>query len=208
MRSNRARAFSAPPAESNFQTVRVAMPAPQLVGGPIRLESRQWRSGGHHPIWAIAEWPATELTILAGADQDGAAGPVSTGHDDGAARWTTALRTGPPSPSEGPPVRRGVLRGPHPSGGMREQRRSRTVGRTRWRCAVAGERYGGTHQGRAIAATLLHSAAASGLLLLAYYWAPLDRPLTWATGWLFLLALLAFVGLMALELLGISRSDQ
>ena len=73
---------------------------------------------------------------------------------------------------------------------------------------MAGEQYGGTHGRRAIAATLVHSATASGLLLLAYYRAPLDRPLTWATGWLFLLALLAFVGLMALELRGISRSDQ
>jgi hypothetical protein len=55
---------------------------------------------------------------------------------------------------------------------------------------------------------VLHSAAASGLLLLAYYRAPLDRPLNWATGWLFLLALLLFAGLMAVELRGILRSDQ
>jgi voltage-gated potassium channel len=73
---------------------------------------------------------------------------------------------------------------------------------------VAGKRYGWTHQGRAIAVTLLHSVAAAGLLLIAYYRAPLDRPLTWATGWLFLLALLLFAGVMALQLRGILRSAQ
>ena len=73
---------------------------------------------------------------------------------------------------------------------------------------MAGKRYGWTHQGRAIAVTLLHSVAAAGLLLIAYYRAPLDRPLTWATGWLFLLALLLFAGVMALQLRGILRSAQ
>jgi voltage-gated potassium channel len=73
---------------------------------------------------------------------------------------------------------------------------------------VAGARYGRTHQGRAIAATLLHSAATSGLLLLAYYRAPFNRPVNWETGWLFLLALLLFAGVMALQLRSIARSDQ
>jgi len=68
--------------------------------------------------------------------------------------------------------------------------------------------YGAPHRGRAIAVTLLHSAATSGLLLLAYYRAPLDRPLGRSTLWLFLLALLLFVGVMAVELRGILRSDQ
>jgi voltage-gated potassium channel len=73
---------------------------------------------------------------------------------------------------------------------------------------VIGERYGGAHRGRAIARTLLSSVAASVLLLLAYYRAPLDRPLDWSTGWLFLLALLVFAGVMALSVRGILRSDQ
>jgi voltage-gated potassium channel len=73
---------------------------------------------------------------------------------------------------------------------------------------VAGERHDGTHQGRAIVATLLHSVAASGLLLVAYYRAPLDRPLNWATGWLFLLALLLFGVVTAFQLRGIVRSEQ
>jgi voltage-gated potassium channel len=73
---------------------------------------------------------------------------------------------------------------------------------------VAGRRHGETHRGRAIAATLVHAVAASGLLLLAYYRAPLDRPLDLGTGWLFLLALLLFAGVMAWELRGILRSDE
>jgi voltage-gated potassium channel len=68
--------------------------------------------------------------------------------------------------------------------------------------------YGGAHQGRAVAATLLHSVAASGLLLLAYYKAPLDRPLDRATGWLFLLSLLLFGAVMAAGVRNILRSDQ
>jgi voltage-gated potassium channel len=73
---------------------------------------------------------------------------------------------------------------------------------------VAGEPDGGTRRGRPIAATLMHSAASSAVLLIAYYRAPLDRPLDWATGWLFLLALLLFAAVTAFELLGIVRSEQ
>jgi voltage-gated potassium channel len=73
---------------------------------------------------------------------------------------------------------------------------------------VVGNRYGGTHRGRAVATTLLHSAAASVLLLLAYYRAPLDRPLDRATGWLFLLALLLFGAVMAAGVRDVLRSDQ
>ena len=61
---------------------------------------------------------------------------------------------------------------------------------------------------RAIIATLVHSVAAASLLLLAYYRAPLDRPLDRATGWLFVLALLLFAVVLALGLRGILRSDQ
>jgi voltage-gated potassium channel len=73
---------------------------------------------------------------------------------------------------------------------------------------VVGDGYGRAHQGRAIAATLLHSVAATGLLLLAYYKAPLDRPLDRATGWLFLLSLLLFGAVMAAGVRNILRSDQ
>jgi voltage-gated potassium channel len=72
---------------------------------------------------------------------------------------------------------------------------------------VIGAGDGGTHRGWAVAGTLLHSAAATGLLLLAYYRAPLDRPLDWSTGWLFLLALVLFAGVMAVSVRGILRSD-
>lgn len=73
---------------------------------------------------------------------------------------------------------------------------------------MAGQQDGRTHRGRAVALTLLDSAAASGLLVLAYYRAPLDRPLDRSTGWLFLLALLLFAGVMAVSVRGILRSDQ
>jgi len=73
---------------------------------------------------------------------------------------------------------------------------------------VGGVRYGRTHQGRAIAVTLLRSCAAAGLLLVAYYRAPLDRPLDWSTGWLFVLALLLFAVVMAVSVRAILRSDQ
>jgi voltage-gated potassium channel len=73
---------------------------------------------------------------------------------------------------------------------------------------VAGHPHGGTRQGRAIAATLLHSVTATGLLLVAYYKAPLDRPLDRATGWLFLLALLLFAAVIASGVREILRSDQ
>jgi voltage-gated potassium channel len=73
---------------------------------------------------------------------------------------------------------------------------------------VAGEWNGGTHQGRAIVVTLLRSCAAAGLLLLAYYRAPLDRPIDWSTGWLFVLALLLFAGVMVVSVRSIMRSDR
>jgi voltage-gated potassium channel len=73
---------------------------------------------------------------------------------------------------------------------------------------VAAERYDRTHPARAVVATLLRSGAAAALLLLAYYQAPLDRPLDMATGWLFVLALLLFAGVMAVSVRGILRSDQ
>jgi hypothetical protein len=73
---------------------------------------------------------------------------------------------------------------------------------------VAGEPDGETPRGQAIAATLLLSAAGTAVLLVAYYEAPLDRPLDEATGWLFLVALLLFAAFMAFELWSIIRSEQ
>ena len=73
---------------------------------------------------------------------------------------------------------------------------------------MAGEPDGGTPRGRAIAATLLHSAAGTAVLLVAHYEAPLDRPLDAATGLLFLGALLLFTAFMAFELWSIIRSEQ
>jgi voltage-gated potassium channel len=64
------------------------------------------------------------------------------------------------------------------------------------------------HGGRAIVVTLVQSVAAVSLLLFTYYQAPLDRPLDRATGWLFLLSLLLFAGVLAVGLRGILRSDQ
>src|SRR4051794_23506772 len=75
-----------------------------------------------------------------------------------------------------------LARDAHPSRGMRPAQRGPTVGPTRRRCTVGGVRYGRTHQGRAIAVTLLRSCAAAGLLLVAYYPAPLGRPPPWSTG--------------------------
>lgn len=72
---------------------------------------------------------------------------------------------------------------------------------------MAGEPDGGTLGGRAIAGTLLHSATVSTLLLVAYYQAPLDRPLDRVTGWLFLMALLLFAAVMAFQLRSILRSQ-
>ena len=66
----------------------------------------------------------------------------------------------------------------------------------------------GTSGGRAVAGTLLHSAATSAVLLVAYYQAPLDRPLDRVTGWLFLMALLLFAAVMAFQLRGILRSQE
>ena len=73
---------------------------------------------------------------------------------------------------------------------------------------MAGEPDGGMPRGRVIAATLLLSAAGTAVLLVAYYEAPLDRPLDAATGWLFLVALLLFTAFMAFELWSIIRSEQ
>jgi voltage-gated potassium channel len=61
---------------------------------------------------------------------------------------------------------------------------------------------------RAIVGTLLRSAAGSVVLVVAYYQAPLDRPLDAATKWLFLVALLVFAVFMAFQLRQIVRSDQ
>jgi voltage-gated potassium channel len=91
---------------------------------------------------------------------------------------------------------------------MRTGHRDRTVQATHRRCAVVGEPDGGIRRGRAVVVTLLRSAATSAVLLVAYYRAPLNRPLDWATGWLFLLALLVFAAVTAAELLGILRSEQ
>jgi UDP-N-acetylmuramyl pentapeptide phosphotransferase/UDP-N-acetylglucosamine-1-phosphate transferase len=71
---------------------------------------------------------------------------------------------------------------------------------------VAGGRYGGARQAREIAAILLPSVVSSGLLLVVYYTAPLDRPLDRATGWLFVLAMLLFAALMAVGVRDILRS--
>jgi voltage-gated potassium channel len=73
---------------------------------------------------------------------------------------------------------------------------------------VAGARRDKARRRRAIVATLVQSLAASGLLLLSYYRAPLDRPLDRATAWLFFLGLLLFAGVLAVGLRGIIRSDQ
>ena len=61
---------------------------------------------------------------------------------------------------------------------------------------------------RAVAGTLLRSAAGAVVLVVAYYQAPLDRPLDAATRWLFLVALLVFAVFMAFQLRQIIRSDQ
>jgi voltage-gated potassium channel len=73
---------------------------------------------------------------------------------------------------------------------------------------VADEPGGGRPGARAIVGTLVHSAAATIVLLAVYYQAPLDRPLTWATGWLFIMGLLLFAAVMAFQLRGILRSPQ
>jgi voltage-gated potassium channel len=61
---------------------------------------------------------------------------------------------------------------------------------------------------RAILGTVLRSAASVGLMLVAYYAAPLDRPLNPATGLLFVAALLLFAVVVALQVRGILRSTQ
>ena len=59
---------------------------------------------------------------------------------------------------------------------------------------------------RAIAGSLLRSAVTSAVLLVLYYWAPLDRPLGGFTGLLFLAALLTFGGVVTFQLRGILRA--
>jgi voltage-gated potassium channel len=73
---------------------------------------------------------------------------------------------------------------------------------------VAGERDGWGTRGREVATTLLDSAAATTVLVLAYYQAPLDRPLNWATGALFVVSLVVFALFMALQIRGIIRSPK
>jgi hypothetical protein len=59
---------------------------------------------------------------------------------------------------------------------------------------------------RAIFGSLLRSGVTSVVLVLLYYWAPLDRPLSGVTGVLFLAALLMFGGVIAFQLRGILRA--
>lgn len=73
---------------------------------------------------------------------------------------------------------------------------------------MAGEPDGLRPGGRAVATTLLHSAAASTVLLFAYYQAPLDRPLDWGTGVLFVVSLGVFAAFLAFQLRSIVRSDE
>jgi voltage-gated potassium channel len=72
---------------------------------------------------------------------------------------------------------------------------------------VTHEPGGGRPSAGAIVGTLLHSAAASIVLLTVYYQAPLDRPLE-SAGWLFLTALLLFAAVMAFQLRAILLSRQ
>jgi voltage-gated potassium channel len=62
--------------------------------------------------------------------------------------------------------------------------------------------------GRAIAGTVLRSGASVVVLLVLYYAAPLDRPLTIATGLVFGAALLLFGLTVAFEVRGILGSDR
>ena len=73
---------------------------------------------------------------------------------------------------------------------------------------MAGQPVGVRSGAGAVAGTLLHSTATSVVLLVAYYQAPLDRPLDEATGWLFVAALLLFAAVVALQLRSILRSRQ
>ena len=59
---------------------------------------------------------------------------------------------------------------------------------------------------RAIAGSLLRSAVTSTVLVVLYYQAPLDRPLSGFTGLLFLAALLTFGAVIAFQLRGILRA--
>jgi voltage-gated potassium channel len=59
---------------------------------------------------------------------------------------------------------------------------------------------------RAIAGSLLRSGVTSVVLLVLYYRAPLDRPLSGFTGLLFLAALLTFGVVIAFQLRGILRA--
>jgi voltage-gated potassium channel len=62
--------------------------------------------------------------------------------------------------------------------------------------------------GRAVLGTVLRSATAVVVLLVAYYLAPLDRQLDAASVLLFGAALLVFAGLVALEVRGILSSER
>jgi voltage-gated potassium channel len=62
--------------------------------------------------------------------------------------------------------------------------------------------------GRAVVGTALRSATAVGVLLVAYYQAPLDRQLDAASVLLFGAALVVFAGLVVLEVRGILSSER
>jgi voltage-gated potassium channel len=73
---------------------------------------------------------------------------------------------------------------------------------------VASGTDGGTVGRRAIAGTVLQSLATTTLLLVVYYQAPLDRPLTAVSGLLFVTALVLLGAVVAYELRGILQSQQ
>jgi voltage-gated potassium channel len=62
--------------------------------------------------------------------------------------------------------------------------------------------------GRAVIGTVLRSFASIVVLLVVYYAAPLDRPLTPATGLVFVTALVLFGGAVAFEVRGILGSSR
>jgi voltage-gated potassium channel len=62
--------------------------------------------------------------------------------------------------------------------------------------------------GRAVVGTVLRSLTSIVVLLVVYYAAPLDRPLTRATGLVFVTALVLFGGAVAFEVRGILASSR
>jgi voltage-gated potassium channel len=86
----------------------------------------------------------------------------------------------------------------------------RRLGReARVRRVVAEERvftHGQAGFGRAVVGTVLRSCASIVVLLVVYYAAPLDRPLTPATGLVFVTALVLFGGAVVFEVRGILGS--